>query len=39
MKPVLAQSRLAVTRLLAPPYGRRFDRVLGLLRRASSPIF
>ena len=32
MKPVFAQSRVAATRLLAPPYGRRFERVLSLLQ-------
>ena len=38
VKPVLAQSRLTATRLLAPPYGKTFERILALLRRASSPI-
>jgi hypothetical protein len=37
LKPVLAQSWLTPTRLLAPPYGRTFERALALLRRASSP--
>ena len=37
LKPVLAQSRVTATRLLAPPYGRTFERMLALLRRASSP--
>lgn len=32
-KAVFAQSRFAGTRLLYPPYGAMFDRVLGLLRR------
>ena len=32
-KPVYAQSRLAPTRLLYPPYGRVFERVLALLKR------
>jgi len=32
MKPVFAQSPLAATRLLAPPYGRRFERVVSLLK-------
>jgi coniferyl-aldehyde dehydrogenase len=31
-KPVYVQSRLAPTRLLYPPYGRMFERVLALLR-------
>jgi len=38
LKAVLSQSRLTATRLLAPPYGRAFERMLALLRRASSPI-
>jgi coniferyl-aldehyde dehydrogenase len=38
LKAVLSQSRLTATRLLAPPYGRAFERILALLRRASSPI-
>ena len=32
-KPVYAQSRFAPTRLLYPPYGRMFERVLALLKR------
>ena len=32
-KPVYAQSRFAPTRLLYPPYGRVFERVLTLLQR------
>jgi len=32
-KPVYAQSRFAPTRLLYPPYGRVFERVLALLKR------
>jgi len=32
-KPVYAQSRYAPTRLLYPPYGRAFERVLALLTR------
>jgi coniferyl-aldehyde dehydrogenase len=32
-KPVYVQSRYAPTRLLYPPYGRMFERVLALLRR------
>jgi len=32
-KPVYAQSRYAPTRLLYPPYGRMFERVLALLKR------
>ncbi|MCZ2103859.1 MAG: aldehyde dehydrogenase family protein [Comamonadaceae bacterium] len=32
-KPVLAQSRWSAGALLYPPYGARFDRVMGLLRR------
>ena len=32
-KPVFVQSRFAPTRLLYPPYGRMFERVLALLRR------
>jgi coniferyl-aldehyde dehydrogenase len=32
-KPVYAQSRFAPTRLLYPPYGRVFERVLTLLKR------
>ncbi len=33
MKPVLVQSRLAMGHLFYPPYGERFKRVMGLLRR------
>jgi coniferyl-aldehyde dehydrogenase len=32
-KPVLVQSRWAVSSLFYPPYGVAFDRVMGLLRR------
>jgi coniferyl-aldehyde dehydrogenase len=32
-KPVFTQSRLAGSRLLYPPYGALFDRVLGVLQR------
>lgn len=32
-KPVLVQSRFAAGGLFYPPYGARFDRVMGLLRR------
>jgi coniferyl-aldehyde dehydrogenase len=32
LKPVFVQSRLTATRLLAPPYGRSFERSLALLR-------
>jgi coniferyl-aldehyde dehydrogenase len=32
-KPVLVQSRWAMGHLFYPPYGARFDRVMGLLRR------
>ena len=32
-KPVYVQSRYAPTRMLYPPYGRVFERVLALLRR------
>ena len=32
-KPVFAQPRIALTWLLQPPYGRRFEAVLKLLRR------
>ncbi len=32
-KPVFRQSRYAAARLLYPPYGRTFERVLALLRR------
>jgi len=32
-KPVFTQSRLAGSRLLYPPYGALFDRVLGMLNR------
>ncbi|WCM92149.1 coniferyl aldehyde dehydrogenase [Acidovorax sp. NCPPB 2350] len=32
-KPVLAQSRWSLGNLLHPPYGARFDQVMGLLRR------
>jgi coniferyl-aldehyde dehydrogenase len=31
LKPVFVQSRLTATRLLAPPYGRNFERALALL--------
>ena len=34
-KPVFVQSRLAATRLLQPPYGRVFEKVLSLLRKLS----
>lgn len=34
-KPVFVQSRWAGTRLFAPPYGARFEQLLGLLRRVS----
>jgi len=34
-KPVFVQPRLAATRLLYPPYGKTFERVLALLRRLS----
>ena len=34
-KPVFVQPRLAATRLLQPPYGRTFERVLSLLRKLS----
>ena len=36
-KPVFAQSRVTATRLLAPPYGRTFERILALLKGASKP--
>ena len=32
-KPVLVQSRWAMGNLFYPPYGARFDKVMGLLRR------
>ncbi|MDT4884979.1 Aldehyde dehydrogenase [compost metagenome] len=32
-KPVLVQSRWAMGQLFYPPYGPRFDRVMGLLKR------
>ena len=32
-KPVLVQSRWAASSLFYPPYGARFDRVMGLLKR------
>ncbi|MCC6197637.1 MAG: coniferyl aldehyde dehydrogenase [Burkholderiales bacterium] len=32
-KPVFAQPRVAATRLLYPPYGKAFERVLSLLRK------
>ncbi|RJG08074.1 coniferyl aldehyde dehydrogenase [Noviherbaspirillum cavernae] len=32
-KPVLVQSRWATGKLLYPPYGAKFDRVMGLLKR------
>ena len=32
-KPVLLQSRWAASSLFYPPYGARFDRVMGLLKR------
>ena len=35
-KPVFHQSRLAATRLLYPPYGAAFERVLALLKRLTS---
>ena len=31
-KPVFAQPRVALTGLLYPPYGRRFEAILRLLR-------
>jgi len=35
-KPVFVQPRVAATRLLYPPYGRVFERVLALLRRLNA---
>ena len=32
-KPVMVQSRFAMGSLFYPPYGRRFDQVMGLLKR------
>ena len=32
-KPVLVQSRWGAGKMLYPPYGARFDRVMGLIRR------
>ena len=32
-KPVFIQSRLSFTWLLRPPYGKRFERVLALLKK------
>ena len=32
-KPVFVQPRLAATKLLSPPYGKAFEKVLALLRR------
>ena len=32
-KPVLLQSRFAMGSLFYPPYGQRFDRIMGLLKR------
>ncbi len=32
-KPVLVQPRFAATKLLYPPYGKTFEKVLGLLKR------
>jgi coniferyl-aldehyde dehydrogenase len=32
-KPVFVQPRFAATRLLHPPYGAAFERVLAMLRR------
>ncbi|NRF71774.1 coniferyl aldehyde dehydrogenase [Aquincola sp. S2] len=32
-KPVFVQSRFAGTKLFMPPYGKTFDRLLGMLRR------
>jgi coniferyl-aldehyde dehydrogenase len=32
-KPVLLQSRWARGELFYPPYGKRFDQVMGLLKR------
>jgi coniferyl-aldehyde dehydrogenase len=32
-KPVLVQSRFAMGSLFYPPYGKRFDQVMGLLKR------
>ncbi len=34
-KPVFVQPRFAATRLLYPPYGRKFEQVLALLRKLS----
>ena len=35
-KPVYVQSRYAPTRLLSPPYGEKFERVLALLRKLNT---
>jgi coniferyl-aldehyde dehydrogenase len=35
-KPVYVQSSLAPTRLLYPPYGKMFERVLALLRKLNA---
>ena len=35
-KPVFAQPRLAALSYLHPPYGKRFERVLSLLRKLSA---
>ena len=35
-KPVYVQSRYAPTRLLYPPYGEKFERVLALLRKLNT---
>jgi coniferyl-aldehyde dehydrogenase len=35
LKPVFVQSRFAGTRLFHPPYGKTFDRLLGLLKKIS----
>ena len=32
-KPVFAQPRVAAARMLYPPYGRTFERMLALLKR------
>jgi coniferyl-aldehyde dehydrogenase len=36
LKPVFHQSRFATGRLLWPPYGARFDRIMGFLKRFAS---
>ncbi|MES2635561.1 MAG: coniferyl aldehyde dehydrogenase [Pseudomonadota bacterium] len=35
-KPVFVQSRFAGTRLFHPPYGRTFDRMIGLLKKLAA---